>query len=177
MNNMATPKHNDPFPGSHRIYNFGYSSLVIIATYVLLYMYLVCLIWSMPGSRKDVFKRNNIHFNCLTLHNNPSHGSSLIYYFSRPFLPSLMVIISIYSVCLIYVQEKKRLLKQSIIFTHFTRGEGLMKLIRCFLTRRMLPPALLKRLKGESSGINWTHVSIIWFLNESIGFFSKMFSV
>ena len=58
MTNLATPKHNDPFPGSHEIYNFG----VLLLGYYC-YIYALSLSDPCPGVEKTNLKDNNIHFN------------------------------------------------------------------------------------------------------------------
>ena len=51
MTNMATPKHNYPFPGSHRIYNFG---VLLLGFYC--YIYALCLSDPCPGVQKTNLK-------------------------------------------------------------------------------------------------------------------------
>ena len=52
MTHKPKPKHKKPCPAGHEIYNVGspFLSISIITVYI---------VWSMPGSREEDFKRNN----------------------------------------------------------------------------------------------------------------------
>ena len=108
---MTTPKHKNPCPGNHEIYNFG--RLFFGHHYNTFTLSGLC-----PSGEKKTLKRNNsFHYmNCLatTQHKNPCFWGHAIYNFGRSFLGHHIYILTFSVLCL----GVKKILKE-IMYFHY----------------------------------------------------------
>ena len=94
---MATPKHNNRYPGGHEIYNFGRPFLGYY--YYILSLFDLCL-----GVEKKIFK-GIMYFQYMTYmatseHKSPCPVCHEIYNFGRPFLGHHCFVLSLSDLCL-----------------------------------------------------------------------------
>ena len=114
MTYKATPKHKNPCPGGHEIYNFG-RPFLCHHNYILS-LSVLCL-----GVEKKIFKEI-MHFHYMTYmatpyNKNPCPGGHEIYNFGGPFLCHHNYILSLSNLCL---GVEKKIFKEIMHFHYMT---------------------------------------------------------